>query len=252
MNDTLARIDDQAITGTTFIKFLKLEGKYGSLMEEMLVERLTALSARRCGIQVAPEEVQGRVDEFRRSQGLHRAKDTFNYLDQLGVSLDEFETYMTDLLYREKMLAQIQQEEAIESCFRLHSPLFDAVEISQIVVESEGVAREIVSILEEEPDSFALLAEEHSLDSDTREQGGRIGTVWRGSLPESLEAKIFGATPGEVLGPFPSANGLFFEVYRIDSRHPARLDETTRSKIKQMLYRDWLQGQMQEHRLEVL
>ena len=100
----IVRIDDEVITTDDFIRTLKLNGQFEGLVEQMVRDRLTARAARQAGLVLAPEQVQERADAFRRALGLHRAADTNHYLDALGISLDEFEAYITDSLYQEKML----------------------------------------------------------------------------------------------------------------------------------------------------
>jgi hypothetical protein len=68
-------------------------------------EKLTVHAARKQGIRLSEDEIQQRADQFRRVRGLHRATEMNHYLDALGVSLDEFERFITDGLYQEKMLA---------------------------------------------------------------------------------------------------------------------------------------------------
>src|SRR5205085_1555537 len=216
----IVRIDDEVITTEDFIRTLKLSGQFEGLVEQMVRDRLTARAARQAGLQLQPEQIQERADEFRRVLGLHRAADTNHYLDALGVSLDEFETYITDSLYQEKMLEQVGNEAAVGQYFTLNSPRFDSVEVSHIVLDSEGAAREMMSVLEEEPEAFAEMAREHSTD-ETRAQAGRIGKVLRGALKGDIEARVFNAREGELLGPFASPDGAFHEIFRVDARHPA-------------------------------
>ena len=121
---------------------------------------------------MSPEEIQERADQFRRARGLHRATDTNRYLDHLGVSLDEFESFVTDSLYQEKMMAQVCSAKAIEEYFKLNSPKFDSIEVSHIVLEAEGKAKEMVSVLRDDPDCFAEMAREHSI-ANTRGAGRR-------------------------------------------------------------------------------
>lgn len=247
----IARIDDETISAEEFVKILKLDNTFNNLIERILIAKLTVQAAKRSGITVSADEVQERVDQFRRAEGLHRAQDTRTFLDGLGVTLDDFERYLTDTLYREKMLVQVNSREAIEDYFRLHSPKFDSVEISHITVDSEGKARELLAVLQDEPERFADLAREHSLDRDSCERGGRIGKVLRGVLPPEVEARLFNATPGELLGPFISDDGLIHEIFRVDAVNPARLDEATARDVAKMVYDDWLAARAQEHRLEI-
>jgi peptidylprolyl isomerase len=208
----IVRIDDDIITTDDFIRTLKLSGQFEGLVEQMVRDRLTARAARQAGLQLQPEQVQERADEFRRVLGLHRAADTNHYLDALGVSLDEFEDYITDSLYQEKMLEQVGSEAAVAQYFKLNSPRFDSVEVSHIVLDTEGAAREMMSVLQEAPEAFAEMAREHSIDDGSRQQGGVIGKVLRGALKGDIEARVFNAREGELLGPFPSPDGAFHEI----------------------------------------
>jgi peptidylprolyl isomerase len=245
----IVRIDDDVITTDDFIRTLKLSGQFEGLVEQMVRDRLTARAARQMGLPVSPEQIQERADAFRRVLGLHRAADTNHYLDALGVSLDEFEAWITDTLYQETMMAQVCSEAAVRQYFTLNSPRFDSVEISHIVLDSEGAAREMMSVLEEEPDSFAEMAREHSV-GETREQAGRIGKVLRGALKGDIEARVFNAREGELLGPFASPDGAFHEIFRVDARHPARLDEDTTAEVRRLLREEWLAARAQEHVIE--
>src|SRR5690606_16639316 len=159
-----------------FVRILKLTGQFEGLMEQLVRDKLAARAARKQGIRVTPEEIQERADQFRRVQGLHRAADMNNYLDALGASLDEFEAFITDSLYQGQMMAQVCNAQAVAAYFTLNSPRFDSIEVSHIVLDSEGKAKEMMSYLADDPDSFGEMAREHSI-ADTREQGGLIGKV---------------------------------------------------------------------------
>lgn len=247
----VARIDDEFITAEDFVKILKLDNTFNGLIERILIAKLTARVARASGITVTPAEIQERADQFRRAEGLHRAQDTRAYLDDLGVTLEDLERYITENLYREKMLAHVTRREAIETYFRSHSPKFDSIEISHITVDSEGKARELIAALRDDPGQFTDLAREHSLDLDTRDKAGYVGKVLRGALPAEVEAKLFNAPPGALLGPFISDDGGIYEIFRIDTVHPATLDATTERDVKRMVQDEWVAARAQDHRLEV-
>jgi parvulin-like peptidyl-prolyl isomerase len=246
---TIVRIDDEVIGTEDFIRILKLSGQFEGLVEQLVRDKLTVRAAIKQGLPLSAEEVQERADQFRRIQGLHRAADMNHYLDTLGVSLDEFESFITDSLYQEKMMAQVCNDKAVEQYFQLHSPRFDSVEISHIVLDSDGKAKEMLSLLTDDPDSFAEMAREHSM-ADTRERGGVIGKVLRGSLKSDIEAKVFNAAPGELLGPFPSPDKSFYEIFAVNEKHPATLDDETAAEVRRLLREEWLQARAQEHIIE--
>ena len=115
----IVRIDDEVIGTEDFIRTLKLTGQFEGLIEQLVRDKLTVRAAKKQGLPVSPEEIQQRADQFRRSQGMHRAADMNHYLDTLGVSLDEFESFITDGLYQEKMMVQVCNDKAVEQYFKL-------------------------------------------------------------------------------------------------------------------------------------
>lgn len=247
----IARIDDEVIDSDEFVKLLKLGDRFNALIEDIIKDKLAVHAARKQGIEIADEELQERADQLRRARGLHRAKDTNRFLDVLGVTLDDFERYVSDMLYKEKLMDVLCSDAAVEEYFQLNSPKFDSVEVSHIVVDSEGKAKEIMYLLEEEPGSFSQIAREHST-TDTRDNGGVIGKVQRGALQTDVEAKVFNAPVGTPLGPFPSADGRGFELFTVNAKDSATLDEQTRSEIRRLIYDGWLGSRARDHRLEAL
>lgn len=246
---TILKIDGKAISVAELLQTLKLTGQFEGLIEQLVRDRITALAARKHGVRVSDEEIQERADQFRRVRGLHRASDTNKYLDALGVGLDELEAFLADGLYQEKMMQRVCSDEAVRAFFKLNSPRFDSIEVSHIVLDSEGKAKEMISVLRDDPDSFDEMAREHSI-ADTREHGGLIGKVLRGSLRGDVEAKVFNAAAGELLGPFASSDRTTFEIFRVNTKHPAKLDDDTTTEVRRLLREDWLRARAQEHVIE--
>lgn len=245
------RINDEVIDSDAFVKLLKLTGRFNALLEDIVKEKIASHAATRQNMALSEDEIQERADDLRRVRGLHRAADMNRYLDAMGVSLEEFEQFIIEMLKYEKVMAEITSDQAIEEYFRLNSPKFDAISVSHIMVDSEGKAKEIVSILEEEPEAFEELVEEYSL-ADTRNEGGRIGRVLRGALPPEVEGKIFNAAEGAILGPFATVGDAYFEVFRIDEKESAQLTDSTKEEVKRRLRDEWFATKTREHRVEVM
>ncbi len=246
----IVKIDGDTFTTDDFIRILKLNGRFETLMDEILKDQLTVRAAKKLGIKITDEELQEKADQFRRAHDLHRAKETNEYFDALGVSLDDFEVFLTDSIYQEKLQSHIVNDNAVEEVFNLNRPSFDKIEVSHILVDDEGAAREIMSILEDAPEMFEELATEHSL-ADTREQAGYIGSLKRGMMQADIEAKLFSASEGQVLGPF-ATGGDYMEIFRVGLSNPASLDDDTRSEIKRLIQDQWLAAQAREHTIEIL
>lgn len=245
----IVKIDGHAIDVEEFLRNLKLSGKFDGLVEQLVTDRLTVLAAKKQGIKVPEQEVQDRADQFRRVRSLHRMSDTNKYLDAQRISLDEFETFITDSLVQEKMMQKVCGDAAVEGYFKMNSPRFDSIEVSHIVLDTEGKAKEMIAVLRDDPENFAELAREHSI-AESRERAGSLGKVQRGALRSDVEAKLFNAAVGDLLGPFASADRSAFEVFRLDARHAARLDDDTTAEVRRLLRDAWLRAQAQEHRVE--
>ena len=245
----IVKIDGHAIDVDEFLRNLKLSGQYDKLVEQLVTDRLTVLAAKKQGIKVSEEEVQERADQFRRVRNLHRTSDTNKYLDAQRISLDEFEAFITDSLAQEKMMQKVCGDAAVQGYFKLNSPRFDGIEVSHIVLDTEGKAKEMIAVLRDDPDSFVEMAREHSI-AESREREGSLGKVQRGSLRSDVEAKLFNATVGDLLGPFASADKSAFEIFRLDAKHAARLDDETTTEVRRLLRDAWLRAQAQEHRVE--
>jgi parvulin-like peptidyl-prolyl isomerase len=246
---SVVKIDGEAISLDELVRTLKLTGQFEALLEQFVRDRLTVLGAKKTGIQVSEAEIQERADQFRRVRSLHRASDTNKYLDAMRISLDEFEAFIAASLYQEKMMRKVCDDQAVQGYFKLNSPKFDSIEVSHILLDSEPKAKEMIAVLRDEPESFEEMAREHSI-ADTRERGGLIGKVLRGSLRSDVEPKVFNAAPGDLLGPFTSGDRTVFEIFRVNAKHPARLDDDTATEVRRLLREEWLRARAREHVIE--
>lgn len=247
----IATVNEETISAEEFVKLLKIKNLFQDLIREIISDKLTAQISKKQGTSVTPQELQEQADQFRRVRGLHRAKDTQQYLDAAGFTLDEFERYLADSLHKEKMVAQITRDAAVEEFFKLNLPKFESVTLGHILLDSEGKTREVFACLQDDPDGFAVMAREHSLAAATRESGGLIGKVRRGMLPPDIEAKAFGAVAGEILGPFPTKEEGVFEIFKVEAKEPAQLNDMTRAEVRKLLYRQWLAHQLGDYKIAV-
>lgn len=247
----LVRINDEIIDNDGFINNIKLSGRFDTLLDEVIRDKLVVHAAKKHGLVVSPEDLQERADQLRRVRGLHRAADMNRYLNALKVTVADYENFIAETLYYEKMMEHVLSDVAVEKYFRLNSPKFDSIDVSHILVESPGMAREIIAILEDEPGQFADLAREHST-ADTRKDGGVIGRIMRGSLQGDVEAKVFHASQGAVLGPFPSPDGTCFEIFMVNAKRSASFDDDVKTEIRRVMKEEWLAARAQENRVEVM
>lgn len=90
------------------------------------------------------------------------------YLDVLGVGFDEFEFFIMVSFYEEKMMEMVCNECVVNEYFKFNLFCFDSVEVSYILVEKEGMVKELFVYLWEDLDSFVEMVWEY-LIVDIRE-----------------------------------------------------------------------------------
>jgi peptidyl-prolyl cis-trans isomerase D len=103
--------------------------------------------------------------------------------------------------------------------------------------EAELRAKSVVQIAQSGAD-FAELAAKHSDDPGSKDNGGDLGWFGRGQMVKEFEDAVWGAKPGDILGPVQSQFG--FHIIRVEGFKPQRqqaLDEVR----EQVRYR-YLEG----------
>lgn len=68
---------------------------------------------------------------------------------------------------------------------------------------------------------FAELARKYSQDPGSQKQGGDLGWFGRGRMVKEFEAAVFGAKPGDIVGPVKSQFG--YHIIKITGYRPARV-----------------------------
>ncbi len=86
--------------------------------------------------------------------------------------------------------------------------------------EAELRANRVAGLARGEAD-FAQLAEQHSDDPGSKANGGDLGWFGRGRMVAEFEEAVFGAKPGDIVGPVKSQFG--FHVIKVEGYRPDRI-----------------------------
>ena len=198
--------------------------------------------ARREGVCATREDIQRKVDEWRYQHRLERVEDTEAYLAKRGITLQDV-TEDAEVRQLEYLLSEKIAKGQVEPYFAQHTLEFDEAEICWIFHTDKGVIDEVdLQILEDGADFYAM-ARRFSQDLRTRSSSGFLGRVRRKQLPKGIAARVFAASPGEILGPEKVSKG--FALYLVQERYPATLSERTKKEIRKHLFNQWLQREVQ-------
>lgn len=187
-------------------------------IEYMLINQ----AAGKAGISNTDEELQLAVDELRYQRGLESAETAMQWLKENNIDLLSIQSGVNNMLLRNKFRNSIPESE-IEAHFAEHQLEFDRVELYSIRVDSEELAQELYAQITEEGENFHLLAMEHSQDEETRPTGGYVGRLTRSGMTGEIEAAVFKAQPGDVVGPMKTEKG--YNLFLVKDLHNASLEQ---------------------------
>ena len=108
-----------------------------------------------------------------------------------------------------------EQARASHILFRV-APGADATAEAQAKAAADGVAE-----IARRGVDFAELARQHSDDPGSKDEGGDLGWFGRGRMVPEFEEAVFGAKPGEIVGPIKSQYG--YHLIRVEGFRPERI-----------------------------
>jgi len=65
-----------------------------------------------------------------------------------------------------------------------------------------------------------------------------------------VESKVFNASEGDLLGPFPSGDEPCFEIFTVNRKIPSTLSEDTVEEVRRIIKDEWIAKRAQEHIIE--
>lgn len=217
---------------------LKLSGAWFETIAELEEDALVAKVAADEGVEVTDDELQEEFDALRRDMDLLKADDTQKFLESTGLTVEQVESMLEAAILRGKLAEKLVDDQQIESYFNQNPNEFEFADISQIAVADAGAAGELVLSIREEGEDFEELAEKHSLDEATNDNGGYVGLISRqeaSDLPGDVCDRIFAASPGEVIGPFEIPGGAHL-IIRVEEVGRYELDDDLREVLRQSLF----------------
>lgn len=222
-----------------FIEYLRLNFQWPLLNQFFLSKSVDALLDRE-KISVDQDEISNESAKFRKANGLIAESQLKPFLASRKISEEEFLQYFARVARLNKLKLAIISEKEIEQQFALRKSELDKAEIYRIVVTKESQARALRAEIQDGM-SFFSLAKEQSQDR-TAKQCGYCGVVSRREFRPEIEAAIFAAKPGDLLGPIKSAGQ--FHIVLVEQIWKAAFDEQTSLVLREELFQQWLQRQL--------
>lgn len=201
-------------------------------LEELLIRQY----AHENGIENSDEELQVAADEMRYQRGLESEAETLQWFENAHQTLASVQNALDYQLLRNKVRNSIPEDE-MRAYFADHKIEFDSVDLYSIRVDSRAVADELHTQIAEEGASFHDLAVEYSQDEETALAGGYAGRLTRSEMTGEIEASVFDAEVGEVIGPIETEHG--WNLFMVRAVHDANYEDVE-DRIRFQMFQDLL------------
>ena len=238
VNQTLLRVDEA-------IELIDFIWKEEPLLQRLIDTCLVRETLEKEPIEISDEELQAAMDEFRAARGLHSRETMFAWMKDNGLDLEHVERHLEWETAKTKLRRQVAANR-VEDYFASMRSVFDVVEVAELVFEDPAQASRVARELQQGKADFFALAAEAFVQRNAR--GNLFTRATRGELAPAAAEALFGAEPGAIVGPV-LVNGTS-HVYRVLARRPAELDRTTRERIEQKLFDEWLAQRRRSARIE--
>lgn len=253
-------VDEQPISLKQAFQYLQASGKLQPFIGDILRQHVMEQELQtRKDLDVNPLLTEQAVIEFRLQNQLSDPKAFADWLASNGKDYSSFHASVTFGFKLEKLKAQIT-EPKLQEYFIERKLFLDRVVLSRIIVQTQELAEELASQIEEGA-SFEQLAREYSLAQD-KIVNGMMGPISRGSLPDVLRAAVDSASSGELIGPLElvsetqsavaSAEVGRWALFRVGQILPASLaDQQLKQALQNELFEQWLVQKIQKMNVKI-
>ncbi len=223
------------------------------ILDAMIEQRLIMQAARSRGAVATDKQIDAQVTEIK---GNFPSEQSFkDALTQRGLTMaslrDRLRTNLTvrNLLPLVTTVVIIDGE--VEAYYRDHQKEFERPEqihARHILLQSEVEAKFVLAKLQR-GERFDVLARQYSQDPGSKEQGGDLGFLSRGTTVPEFEQAAFTLRPGQTSGIVKSQFGYhIIQTIEYKAGLPAQLNDAVRKQIRTQLlakqqetaFGDWL------------
>ena len=245
--DALLSIDGEVVTVAEAAGWAAVIGGpdlAGFALEQVAIAR--AAEAR--GLEATGAEIKTLFSELRYMKRLESGDALRRWMADNRLTTDTISRACAQLILRRKLRETITEAD-VAGYYAENRPSFERVEIYRLTVGEQELARELRAAVEEEDESFCLLAIQYSTDAATARMGGYVGEVGRADVSAEVEAAIFGAGPGDLIGPIGTEDA--WSMFLVHDARTIPLDDA-RAGIRDLLFDEMIAEAVERTRTAAL
>jgi parvulin-like peptidyl-prolyl isomerase len=220
------------------------------LVDELINELLIKDRADRIGVSVTEAEVKEAIGRLKQQYNITTDEQFESSLKQSGLTRQDMEARLRDTIISNKVFGRelrgredLSDPELRERYNREKESyrLPERAQLREIVIlkpedpskveEARTKATEVAEAAKKPTVNFANLATTMS-EAGSRETGGDLGEVAKGDLVPALDAAVFGAQTGGVVGPIETKSG--WHIIKVEQRLPSEVPsfDTVKDRLR--------------------
>ncbi|RQH32649.1 peptidylprolyl isomerase [Okeania hirsuta] len=229
----------QGITITTedILQQVKLSLKTSEIIEGIITRKVIANGIKEAEIKLEVEELQEMADKYRKMYKLLSTEDTWAWMKQNNLSLDDFEEVVYNHGLSTKLAIHLFADK-IEPYFYEHQLDYAGVVVYEVVLDDEDLAMELFYAIQEGETSFYDVAHQYIENKELRRKGGYRGILYRKDLKPEISAAVFAAKPPQMIKPIVTSKGV--HLVFVEEIIERQLDNWLRNKIAADLFDEWI------------
>ena len=194
------------------------------LLSQFIDEQLLLMEADAKGIEVDSSEVESLAFQVESMANEGETGSSEDAEARRARTRMDFESHLrVRRLIDEKVLKDLEvAEDEVARYYEEHREFYkrpEAVDISQILVDSESEATRIMEEIKKRPASFEELAQQHSTGPEAS-RNGHLGTYRKGELPPAFEKEVFSLPKGGLSDVVETDFG--FHIFRVNEIRRSR------------------------------
>ena len=217
-----------------FLREMKA-GEGADLLYALGVRRALARLAEAEGIRIPKTDIEDGLTEFFADKDLIERGSAAAWLKSRCLSKDDVRLIVRERRLVERLKEKRVPPEAVEKRFAERRTDYARASANVVTSSTEGAARELMLSVRE---------------GEMPWPGGEIRELTRAEAPEEIAAAFFAGEPKEIFGPFEAEEG--YEVWRLDERSDAVLDDDLRERIREQLFNESVDAMLRQTPLEFI
>lgn len=184
--------------------------------EQLVSEEMTRQEALKRNIEVSPEEIEDIVDQVVVDKYYGDAAKMEEDFAKRNITIEDLRADIKRRLINKKFIESLKDdisvsEEEVRARYEASKGNYvypEKRQVRQIVVSSQSQAQQIADRIAA-GENFTTLAQQLSIDSKTKQNGGLVGMVPQSALPKEIGQAAFSMSRGQVSGPIKSDLGWY-------------------------------------------